>query len=52
VSEQLDIFAAPLPDEGELDEPAGPDETPQPPRRTQLTELPGATFEEIFGDAA
>ena len=23
-----------------------------PPRRTQITELPGSTFEEIFGDAA
>jgi hypothetical protein len=52
VTEQLDLFrnqpaADPAPD---------PDPEPQPTapihRKTQMTELPGETFEDIFGDAA
>ena len=46
--DQLDMFVC------HVDESAGlADEVPdEPPPRTQLTELPGETFEDLFGDAA
>jgi hypothetical protein len=52
VSEQLDIFTMPLPDEAEPDTAEGHDEPAEQPQRSQLRELPGDTFEDIFGDAA
>jgi hypothetical protein len=49
VTEQLDLFRQPV-------EPAvDPDPEPQPtvpPRKTQISELPGETFEDIFRGAA
>ena len=43
---QLDLFHQPIEPEPAPD----PDPEPQPstPRRTQLTELPGETFEDMF----
>lgn len=45
MNDQLDIFREPAPEPRDDDEP---DEVIV----VQLTELPGTTFEDIFGDAA
>ena len=47
IEEQLDLFRQPIDPVADT----GPDPEPQPstpPRRTQLTELPGETFEDLF----
>lgn len=49
MTDQLDLFRQPV--EPEPD----PDPEPQPtvpPRKTQISELPGETFEDIFRGAA
>jgi hypothetical protein len=60
-TDQLDLFRQPSESEGGA-RPAGSDAarlqspastaSPSEPRVYQLTELPGETFEDIFGDAA
>jgi hypothetical protein len=50
-AEQLDIFANPEPDTPGR-HPGAYDETGDHERVYQLTQLPGETFEDIFGDAA
>jgi hypothetical protein len=47
-TEQLDLFA----DEPETPGGPGAYDEPAAERDYQLTELPGETFEDIFGDAA
>lgn len=49
MTDQLDLFRQPV------DPEPDPDPEPQPTmpiRKTQISELPGETFEDIFGDAA
>ena len=49
--QQLDLFAEPL-FECVIDESAGQADDREYQRKTQMTELPGSTFEDIFQGAA